>query len=93
MPQGGRPPNLVFFKAFLDLLRERMDLRRLDESGLREMLAVYYVYVMITKVEAVLGRLVGTLRAGGHWDDTAVLLFSDHGEYAGDRSAALGRSS
>lgn len=68
--------------AFLDVLRERMDLCGLAETDLREILAVYYG--MITKVDAALGRLVAALRGGGYWDDTAVLLFSDHGEYAGD---------
>ena len=68
--------------AFLDVLRERMGLDGLGESDFREILAVYYG--MITKVDAGLGRLVGGLRRAGHWDDTALLLFSDHGEYAGD---------
>ncbi len=68
--------------AFLDVLRERMGLVGLDEGDFREILAVYYG--MVTKVDAALGRLVGALRGADRWDDTALLLFSDHGEYAGD---------
>jgi arylsulfatase A-like enzyme len=68
--------------AFLDRVRERMGLEALSEAELKEILAVYYG--MITKVDASLGRLTDSVKRSGLWDDTAVFLFSDHGEYAGD---------
>ncbi|MCZ8511714.1 sulfatase-like hydrolase/transferase [Paenibacillus filicis] len=68
--------------AFLDKVRDRMGLDRLSEGELKEILAVYYG--MITKVDASLGRLTEAVRLNGYWDDSAVFLFSDHGEYAGD---------
>jgi len=64
------------------LIRERMGLDALNEDDFREILAVYYG--MITKTDEALGRLMDGLREAGVWDDTAVFVFSDHGEYAGD---------
>ncbi|MBJ9992314.1 MULTISPECIES: sulfatase-like hydrolase/transferase [Paenibacillus] len=68
--------------AFLDRVRERMGLERLGEDEFKEILAVYYG--MITKTDASLGRLTEAVKQSGHWDDSAVFVFSDHGEYAGD---------
>jgi arylsulfatase A-like enzyme len=67
---------------FLDRVRERMGLEALDESVFKDILAVYYG--MLTKVDAGLGRLVAAAKQSGTWDDTAMFMFSDHGEYAGD---------
>ena len=66
----------------MTLIRERMNLHALGEDDMREILAVYYG--MITRTDAALGRLMTALKASGHWDDSAVFVFSDHGEYAGD---------
>jgi Ca2+-binding RTX toxin-like protein len=38
----------------------------------------------ITFADAQLGRLLDALDAGKHWDDTAVVLWSDHGYHLGD---------
>lgn len=49
-----------------------------------------YAYVMaqydgeISQVDAQIGRLVEGLRAQGRWDNTVVLLLSDHGECFGE---------
>jgi arylsulfatase A-like enzyme len=67
---------------FLDKVRERMGLHRLTEDDFKEILAVYYG--MITKVDAAFGRLAEAVKANGYWDDSAIFVFSDHGEYAGD---------
>lgn len=53
-----------------------------DEAELRQLRATYYG--MMTEVDAQVGRLVDGLRARGAWDDTFVLLTSDHGEQLGD---------
>ena len=39
---------------------------------------------MMTEVDAQLGRLFDGLRERGAWDDTLVVLTSDHGEQLGD---------
>ncbi|WP_218147124.1 sulfatase-like hydrolase/transferase [Paenibacillus sp. CF384] len=66
----------------LDEIRARMKLDGLCEADFKEILAVYYG--MITKTDAALGRLTNALKQTENWDDTAVFVFSDHGEYAGD---------
>ncbi len=52
------------------------------EEGLRQMRAQYYG--MISEVDAQLGRIVDALRERGEWDDTLVIVTSDHGEQLGD---------
>jgi arylsulfatase A-like enzyme len=53
-----------------------------DLDELRQTRATYYG--MMTEVDAQLGRLFDGLRASGSWDDTLVVLTSDHGEQLGD---------
>jgi arylsulfatase A-like enzyme len=53
-----------------------------DEAELRQLRATYYG--MMTEVDAQLGRLIDGLRERGVWDDTLVVLTSDHGEQLGD---------
>jgi arylsulfatase A-like enzyme len=66
----------------LDRIRERMELDKLADADFKEILAVYYG--MITKQDENLGRLMECLKKAGYWDDSALFVFSDHGEYAGD---------
>ena len=53
-----------------------------DEAGLRAMRAQYFG--MIGDVDEQLGRVWQALRDAGQWDDTIVVLASDHGEQLGD---------
>jgi arylsulfatase A-like enzyme len=53
-----------------------------DDAELRQMRATYYG--MMTEVDDQIGRLVDGLRARDAWDDTFVILTSDHGEQLGD---------
>jgi arylsulfatase A-like enzyme len=53
-----------------------------DEAGLRQMRAQYYG--MIGDVDAQLARVWAALRERGQWDDTLVLVTSDHGDQLGD---------
>lgn len=53
-----------------------------DEGALREMRAQYYG--MIGDVDAQMGRVWSALRESGLWDDTIIVLTSDHGEQLGD---------
>lgn len=53
-----------------------------DEIGQREMRAQYYG--MIGDVDAQLGRVWRALRESGQWDNTVVIVTSDHGEQLGD---------
>jgi len=53
-----------------------------DEAGLRALRAQYFG--MVTEVDAQLGRAIAAIRARGEWDDTVVIVASDHGEQLGD---------
>ncbi len=53
-----------------------------DPEELRRTRATYYG--MMSEVDAQLGRLFDGLRERGQWDDTLVVLTSDHGEQLGD---------
>lgn len=46
-------------------------------------------YAMIQQIDAQVGRLIGTLRRTGQFDNTVVLYHSDHGELLGDHGLML----
>ncbi|TIT05872.1 MAG: phosphonate monoester hydrolase, partial [Mesorhizobium sp.] len=48
----------------------------------RAIRAIYYG--MISEVDAQLGRLWQALKAAGAWDETVIVLTSDHAEMMGD---------
>ncbi len=52
-----------------------------DERLLRKMQAVYYG--MISRVDAQLGRILQAIEQQGLWDNSIILLLSDHGDFAG----------
>jgi arylsulfatase A-like enzyme len=53
-----------------------------DEEQWRELRAVYYGMCMRT--DALLGELIETLKDEGIYDDTAIFVFADHGDFTGD---------
>jgi arylsulfatase A-like enzyme len=53
-----------------------------DERTFRQIRATYYG--MISEVDAQLGRVFASIKASGAWDDTIVILTSDHAEMMGD---------
>jgi arylsulfatase A-like enzyme len=53
-----------------------------SEAALRRIRAQYYG--MIGEVDAAVGRVCGALRDLGQWDDTLIVVTSDHGEQLGD---------
>jgi hypothetical protein len=53
-----------------------------DPRAMRSLRAQYYG--MISEVDAQLGRIVEELEARGEWDDTLVVVTSDHGDQLGD---------
>ncbi len=54
-----------------------------DPAALNRLRAQYFG--MISEVDAQLGRLWDALEASGRWNDTLVVLTSDHGEQLGDQ--------
>jgi arylsulfatase A-like enzyme len=65
-----------------ELIRGRQNLGDREEREWDESRAVYRG--MAARVDEQFGMVLDALRQSGHYDDTAVLFFSDHGEYAGD---------
>ena len=81
-----RPPDLPDRPAFHRLIRQY---RRLDQLGqadhdalMRQIQAVYLG--MTAFVDHLLGQLLEALDESGLADETTVMAFSDHGDYAGD---------
>lgn len=54
----------------------------LDDEAVRTIRAVYYG--MIAEVDAQIGRLMAFLKERGDYDDTLIVVTSDHGELLGD---------
>lgn len=59
--------------------------RDLAEAEFRQIRATYYG--MVAEVDAQLGRVFAALRDRGLWDDTVIVLTSDHAEMLGDHYA------
>ncbi|MGM9602837.1 MAG: sulfatase-like hydrolase/transferase [Faecousia sp.] len=53
-----------------------------SEDRIDELRTVYLA--MCAKVDDLLGRMIDVLKEEGIYDDTAILFFSDHGDYTGD---------
>ena len=67
---------------FHALIRRYRDIEHTDEAVLRKVMAVYLG--MTSYVDYLLGGLMDALEEMGQADDTAIVAFSDHGDWAGD---------
>jgi len=56
--------------------------RDFSDAEFRQVRAIYWG--MISEVDSQLGRIWDALAAAGDWDDTVILLMSDHAEMMGD---------
>ncbi len=63
-------------------LMESLRVKDWDEDRLREIKKVYLG--MCAKVDSQLGRLVESLKKEGIYDETAIIIISDHGDYTTD---------
>jgi arylsulfatase A-like enzyme len=79
MPIAAGPHRHPFHQA---ALRMPQAAAPSDEGSIRRMRAQYYG--MIGDVDAQLGRIWDALERLGQWEDTFVLVTSDHGEQLGD---------
>jgi arylsulfatase A-like enzyme len=77
-----RPADLPNKPDFHHLIRRYRGLDRLEAEIFRRVNAAYLGQIL--EVDHWLGRLLEALEAGGHADDTLVLFYSDHGDWAGD---------
>ena len=76
------PPGLAKKPDFHEGIRRTYGLDKLDDKTFRKVRAVYYGQVSYS--DWLLGELLATLHRTGRDRDTAVLVTSDHGDYAGD---------
>ncbi len=96
-PYGPRPPydtqHYVPGSGSLDLATVKAIAPDYYEAFLGDMKLRYpddYAYIVaqydgeISQVDTEVGRLINALKAQGQWDDTILLLLSDHGECFGE---------
>jgi choline-sulfatase len=76
------PPGLPKHPAFHADMRRTYPLDRLTDADLRKVRCVYYGQV--SYADWLLGELMEALERTGHVGDTALVVGSDHGDYAGD---------
>ncbi len=77
-----RPSDLPDKPDFHRLIRKYRQLEQLDESVFRKIMAVYLG--MVSYVDHLVGKLLDALEETGLADETTVIAFSDHGDWAGD---------
>ena len=76
------PPPGEPCPAMIRRLLETDNIRDWPEEKWRELRATYYG--MCARVDHQFGLLVKALRDAGVYDDTAIFVFSDHGDFVGD---------
>ena len=77
-----RPPDLPRRPNFHQAIRQTRHLDRLTDADFRKIQAVYLG--MVSYSDWVFGELLAAVDRTGHADDTAIFVFSDHGEWGGD---------
>ncbi len=76
-------PELCKGKPYMEeLLRKNQHMQDYSEKEWTELKAVYYAMCM--KVDAQFGRLCDALKKAGIYDDCAIFVLSDHGDFTGD---------
>ena len=83
--EGAQHPFLAFWHGTADRAayhESQVNTMRLGEDGHRAMRAVYYG--LLTEVDHHVGRIVAALKDSGDYDDTLIVVTSDHGEMLGD---------
>ena len=76
------PPDWEGKPSILKGIAEIQNLRGWDEERWRELRGVYYG--MCSRLDHQFGLLLEALKAKAIYDDTAVFLFADHGDFTGD---------
>jgi arylsulfatase A-like enzyme len=81
-PRAPAPEGWPGKPSLLRGIHERQRLQGWTEERWTELRAVYLG--MCARVDDQLGRVLSALREAGLYDETAVLLFADHGDFTGD---------
>ena len=81
-PRVPAPPSWEGLPSILAGIQANQGLQSWDEPRWTELRATYYA--MCARVDYQLGLILAALRETGQYDDTAVFVFSDHGDFTGD---------
>jgi len=81
-PRTPTPEGWAGKPSLLKGIHERQNLGGWTEERWTELRATYYG--MCARLDAQFGMLMDALREAGLYDETAVFLFSDHGDFTGD---------
>lgn len=76
------PPDWASKSLMMQAIGRAQSLVGLSEDDWRALRATYYG--MCARVDYQFGRLVEALKGTGQYDDTAIFVFSDHGDFTGD---------
>ncbi|NVM18877.1 MAG: sulfatase-like hydrolase/transferase [Candidatus Lokiarchaeota archaeon] len=76
------PSKLDDKPEFMHIMRERYGLINLIEDDFKEIIATYYG--MITRVDHQLGEILNKLKDIGEYENSAIAIFSDHGDFTGN---------
>ena len=81
-PRAPTPESWEDKSSLLGAIYETQNLEGWTEERWRELRAVYYG--MCARLDHQFGLVVDALKEMGFYDDTALFLFADHGDYTGD---------
>jgi arylsulfatase A-like enzyme len=81
-PRAPTPESWEGKSSLLAAIYETQNLQGWTEARWRELRAVYYG--MCARLDHQFGLVVDALKDAGFYDDTAIFLFADHGDYTGD---------
>ena len=76
------PTKLEDKPQFMRLMQERYGLKNLTLNEFKEIRATYYG--MITRVDYHIGEILKKLKEIGEYEQSAIFITSDHGDYTGD---------
>lgn len=86
LPKRIKATDCVGKSKMMELYRDYQNLQDLTEEEWDELRAVYQGMCM--KVDVQFGRLCEGLKKAGIYDNSAIFVLSDHGDYAGDYGMA-----
>jgi arylsulfatase A-like enzyme len=69
-------------RRYVRMIHEEYGLDQVTDAEWAEIRAVYFA--MVSRADDDLGQIVAKLKERELWDETAVLCFSDHGDFCGD---------
>ncbi len=76
------PPDFSGKSRMVKALHHAMRLDRWDDAKFNELRRVYLA--MCLRTDDLVGIVINALKERGLYEDTAIFLFSDHGDYTGD---------